>query len=77
MPMCGACVAGANGGTIMATIIRRAGKHEQLSFRAQVRRLAPSSESSMGIYGNAHIFFEKIVPTTLNLELDHYRLSWG
>ena len=31
----------------MATIIRRTDKHEQLSFRAQIRRLATSSQSSM------------------------------
>jgi hypothetical protein len=33
----------------MATIIRRTDKHEQLSFRAQVRRLATSSQNSMVI----------------------------
>jgi hypothetical protein len=49
MPICGACVAYAKGSTIMATIIRRTDKHEQLSFRVQVRRLAPSSENSLSI----------------------------
>jgi hypothetical protein len=44
----GACVAGTNGGTSMATIIRRTDKNEQLGFRAQVRRLATSSEPSLG-----------------------------
>jgi hypothetical protein len=49
MPIGGARIAGANDGTIIAPIIRRTDKHAQLSFRPQVRRHAPSSESSMGI----------------------------
>ena len=60
MPMCGACVAGANGSTIIATIIRRAGKHEQLRFRAQVRRLAPSSERAWA-YMATPLYFLKIL----------------
>jgi hypothetical protein len=61
MPICGACVTGANGGTIMATIIRRTDKKEQLSFRAQVRRPATSKVSKKTyVYGNVQMFFEKI-----------------
>jgi len=47
----------------MATMIRRTDRHEQLSFRAQVRRLATSRRHAL-----------KKCPSLLNLELGHYNL---
>jgi hypothetical protein len=47
----------------MATMIRRTDKHEQLSFRVQGRRLAPSSENSMNIRTHTLESKEKITLT--------------